>query len=233
MKIIARDIMTSPVVSVPPEMRTTAIARLLADRHISAVAVTDPHGHLVGVVSEADLLRQVSGVEDERPGFLSRLFGDRNAMAEAWAKAHGSSAADVMTRDPATVAPDAGLGDVVRRLESAHVRRLFVTDADDRLMGVVSRADLLRMVVPAHADQAAAGDDAGLAAALRKELRRHPWAETEMLSTDIRDGVVTFSGFVAGPGIRRALVAAARNVPGVRDVRDEMTEMPVMPFMAG
>jgi CBS domain-containing protein len=230
MKIIARDVMTSPVVSVPPEMRTTAVARMLADRHISAVAVTDPSGRLLGVVSEADLLRQVAGVTEEKPGFLSRLFGDRDSMAAAWAKAHGSTAADVMTPDPACVRPDVTLADVVRKLEDSRIRRVFVVDEDGRLIGVVSRADLLRMVVPAHANEVPAESDAGIAAALRTELRRHAWAETEMISTVVSGGVVTFSGFVAGPGIRKALLAAARNIPGVREVRDEMAEMPYVPF---
>ena len=103
----ARDLMTTEVVAVPPSTPATSLARLLADRGISAAPVTDPEGRLLGVVTEADLLRRLAGTEDKPAGWLRRLFRDPDRQAAQYARTHGKEAHDVMTQDVVTVDPDA------------------------------------------------------------------------------------------------------------------------------
>jgi CBS domain-containing protein len=74
--LTARDLMTADVVTVPPETPVLAVARLLAERHISAVPVLDATGNVLGIVTEADLIRRLAGEEDKPKGWLSQLFSD-------------------------------------------------------------------------------------------------------------------------------------------------------------
>jgi CBS domain-containing protein len=92
----ARDLMTPDVVTVPPETPVVAIARLLAERGFSAVPVTGAAGRLLGIVTEADLIRRLAG--EERPaGWFSSLFADPARQAVRYARTHGATAGDVMT----------------------------------------------------------------------------------------------------------------------------------------
>jgi CBS domain-containing protein len=119
----ARDLMTRDVVGVPPETPAAAVARLLAERGISAVPVLDGTGAVLGVVSEADLIRRLSDDEDERPrgGWLAGLFEDPDAAAARYARAHGATAADVMTRPVVAVAEDASAARIARLMEERGV----------------------------------------------------------------------------------------------------------------
>src|SRR5215218_8042668 len=103
----ARDLMTPDVVSVPPETPVPAVARLLAERGISAVPVLDQAGALKGIVAGADLVRRLAGEEDRPRGWLAALFADPGAEAERYARTHGATAADVMTERVVTVGEDA------------------------------------------------------------------------------------------------------------------------------
>ena len=95
--LFARDLMTREVVTVRPDLPVTALARLLAERGISSVPVTRASGELLGIVTEADLLRRLASQEDKPTGWFGRLFGDVNAQAERYARTHGLLAQDLMT----------------------------------------------------------------------------------------------------------------------------------------
>ena len=86
-QLTARDLMTPDVVTVPPETPVIAVARLLAERGISAVPVLDQAGMVVGVVTEADLIRRLAGEEDRPQGWLRSLFADPGEQAAGWAAA--------------------------------------------------------------------------------------------------------------------------------------------------
>jgi CBS domain-containing protein len=102
----ARDLLTTEVAKVPPETPVAAIARMFADRGISAVAVTDAAETLLGIVTESDLIRRLAD-EDERPsGWLARLFDSPGAQAERYARSHGVNAGEVMTRRVVTAGPE-------------------------------------------------------------------------------------------------------------------------------
>ena len=128
----AKDIMTTPVVSVGPETAIHDIAKLLVDRRISAVPVIDDGQRLVGIVSEGDLMfRPEIGSEHHRSWWLG-WFSSMESLATEYAKTYGLKARDVMTQTPQTVGEEASLTEVARVLESFHIKRVPVV-RDGRL----------------------------------------------------------------------------------------------------
>jgi len=223
--LTARDLMTTEVLTVPPETPVVAVARMLADRGISAVPVLDKAGAVLGVVTEADLIRRLAGEVDEKPGFLSRMFGDTGEQAERYARTHGATAADIMTRDVVGVPPETPVARLAHLLEDRHIRRVFVME-DGRLRGLVSRADLLRAIV-ATPPTAANANDARIRADVVAAMRREPWADYVHTSVEVKDGVVELYGYVRTDQVRRGLVVLAGEVPGVKSVADHTEPLPV------
>jgi CBS-domain-containing membrane protein len=122
----ARDVMTAPVVTVPPETSVSEIARLLIERRISAVPVVDRSGKILGIVSEGDLLRRAeTRTERRRPRWLEMLL-DSSIRAADFAKAHGATAGDVMTREVIAVSPETDLAEIADVLERSRIKRVPV-----------------------------------------------------------------------------------------------------------
>ncbi|HEX5825943.1 MAG TPA: CBS domain-containing protein, partial [Candidatus Limnocylindrales bacterium] len=138
--------MTRTVVSIRPETPVREVARLLDEHRISGVPVVDDHGSLVGVVSEADFLRDVAlGAEPRRRSALARLFGRGEDAAHA--PAHGAAtAADLMTSSVISVPPDEPVSEAAALMTRSRINRLPVVE-DGRLVGIVTRADLVRAYV--------------------------------------------------------------------------------------
>lgn len=222
--LIARDLMTRDVVSIPPTMPVASVARLLAERGISALPVVSSDGRMIGIVTELDLIRRLAGAEDRRPGWLHRLVGSRDRDAERYAQVHGMLAEDVMTRDVLSVEEDTSAEHIAHLMEERGIRRVPVL-RDGQLVGIVSRADLLQalMVPPASLGTDAAGDER-IRAALWREIREQPWADTFYTYVNVRDGVVDFQGFARSDALRRGLRAMAHRIEGVRRVDDNMAD---------
>jgi CBS domain-containing protein len=224
----ARDLMTPDVVTVPPETPVLAMARLLADRGISAVPVVDAEGKVVGIVTEADLIRRLAGEADKTGGFFASLFGNQERDAERYARTHGVMARDVMTSDVVAVDPDTLAADVAHMMEDKGIRRVLVTQ-DGRLKGLVSRADLLRALVAPPPEPGEFSDDR-LRRAVTAAMKKEPWADTFYTMVDVKDGVVEFHGFSRSAAVQRGLRVLAENVPGVKGVTDNTQPMPAYLF---
>lgn len=93
----AKDLMSTNLVAVPPDMPVAAVAELLAARGISAVPVIDAEGKPLGIVTEGDLIRRLAGEEDRPASWLASIFADPARQAERYARTHGVTAQDVMT----------------------------------------------------------------------------------------------------------------------------------------
>ncbi len=215
------DIMTRNVIAVPPDTPALAVARLLADRGISAVPVTDSWNMLLGIVSEADLIHRLAVSDVPSGGLLHALFYDRDRAAQEYARAHGATAADVMTHeaDLITGTEDTTAEHAAQLIEQHKVRRLPVL-RDGLLVGIVSRADLLRaLLVPAPA-----ADDKDLHDRVAAEIARLPWADAPYVFFDVKDAVVTLYGFCHSAAVRDGLHALAQHTPGVRAVVDRITD---------
>jgi CBS domain-containing protein len=217
----AKDVMTTKVVAVTPDMPVNAIAALLLERHISAVPVIDEDRRLLGIVSEGDLMRR--GETARRRSWWLATFGQAEDLAREFTKTHGQRAKDVMTRDVVTVTEETPLADIAALLEQKGVKRVPVV-RDGRLVGIVSRADLLRGLAARGLKPMtpAAQGDAAIRAQLLEILGREPWADTHLLSVVVEDGVVHLWGLVRSEGERRAMVVAAETIPGVRGVADHL-----------
>jgi CBS domain-containing protein len=215
----AKDIMTTPVISVAPETGVSDVARLLLERHISAVPVIDTDGRLVGMVSEGDLLRRAEDGSHRHGSWWLRLFSGSGENAADYVKTHGRSAADVMTRDVVTVAKDTSAGDVAHLLETKRIKRVPVL-RDGKVVGIVSRADLLRgLAARRDAPTATASiEDETIRKQILEEIEAGDWAPTYGVSVIVVEGIVQIWGFVDSQEQREALRVASVNVPGVKGV---------------
>jgi CBS domain-containing protein len=131
--------MTTEVVSARETTSYKELVGLLATRRVSALPVVDDRGHVLGVVSEADLL--LKREQPSRP-LVQVLSAPRRRRERA--KAQATAAAELMSRPAVTIDPEATLAAAARRLHAARVKRLPVVDAGGRLVGIVSRVDLLK-----------------------------------------------------------------------------------------
>jgi CBS domain-containing protein len=223
--------MTPDVITVPPETPVLAIARLLADRGISAVPVVDAQGQAVGVVTDADLIRRLAGEVDKPAGWFAGLFSNQERDAERYARTHGVTARDVMTSDLVAVDPDTLASAVAHLMEDRGIRRVLVTQ-EGRLKGIVSRADLLRALVAPPPEQGELSDDR-IRRAVLAAMKKEPWADTFYTMVEVTDGVVEFHGFSRSAAVQRGLRVLAENVPGVKSVVDNTQPMPAYLFASG
>ncbi|MFH5926751.1 CBS domain-containing protein [Roseomonas xinghualingensis] len=220
----ARDLMTEMVLTVPPGMPVSSLARMLSERGISSVPVTDASGHLLGIVTEADLLRRLAGAMDPSLSWLRSLIRNESQQAEQYARTHGVEARDVMTTKVVTVDPEATAERCAQLMEQHRIKRLPVL-RDGQLVGIISRADLLAEVLerpPEKIGTEAQDRDARIRAALRTEMRDQPWTRSLYTFADVRDGVVTLSGYVRSDEVRRGLRVLAGRIAGVERVEDQM-----------
>lgn len=217
-----KELMTPDPVVVPPDMKVQALVRLLADRHLSGVFVVDAAGAPLGVVTEADLVRRLAPQDEEGLGWLARLAVDADRAARRYARVHGRCARDVMSPTLVSVHEDAPAGEAAQLMRDRRIRRVAVL-RDGRLVGVVSRADLLKAVVAQPDRLGTESDDAQIRRTIVAEMRRQPWADTELTAVTVSGGVVTFEGYCRSDKVRRALRVLAERVDGVRRVEDRLT----------
>jgi CBS-domain-containing membrane protein len=139
-----RDVMTTDVVTAGRDQSLKEIARLMYDQRVSGLPIVDQDGRLVGIVSEADLLRSEAMGPRTEPGSLFLEWLLHPTRLEEWERqSRGVQAGDIMVTDVATVGPDTTLGEATRILLRHKVKRLPVVDEDNRVVGIISRQDLL------------------------------------------------------------------------------------------
>ena len=222
----ARDVMTKQVVTVSPDTEVSDIVRLLLEKHVSALPVVDSEGNVLGLVSEGDLIRRSeAGTERHRSWWLNFMVGPSD-LAKEYTKTHGVHARDIMTRPAVTAAADTPLGDIAELLERRRIKRVVIIE-DDKLVGIVSRADLLRAMVAAKKQLTApADDDRSIREALLHQLDEEPWVQNvHCLNVVVNNGVVHLWGLVESNEQKQALRVAAENVPGVRAVDEHFGQV--------
>jgi CBS domain-containing protein len=215
----ARDVMVRAVVTTSPDTTVEGLARLMINLRISGVPVMDRDGRLVGIVTEGDLLRRVeTGTEPQRSHW-SETFSSNSQLAAEYVKSHAKRVADIMTREVFSVEELATLGEIADLLETKHIKRLPVVH-DGKIVGIVSRADLLKVIASGGTKTAHEEQDRGIRAQLLAELREQKWADASEDRVVVTDGVVHLWGIVRSEDERRALRIAAENTPGVRGIED-------------
>ena len=221
----AQEIMTMQVITIRSDsLLQDAIAAIAAmlEHGVSGLPVVDAHGRPVGMLSESDLLRRTElDTERKRPRWLAFLMGP-GKLADEYTHSHGRSVADVMTDKLYSVAPGTPLQEVVRLMERHRIKRVPVLE-DGRLVGIISRANLLRaLALAAPALPAGIRSDQEIRERLARELASTEWAPRYMIDHVVKDGVVHLYGTILDEREREALCVAARNTPGVKSVHDHL-----------
>ncbi len=220
----ARDIMSTKVVTVSPSTSVRVIAGLMVEKHVSGLPVLNDNGTLVGMVSEGDLLRRPEiGTQKHRRRWVS-FFSGVDSQAREFTKSHALRAGDVMTKQVIHVSEETPLGDVVGLMEKHNIKRLPVL-SDGKLVGIVSRADLLRALAARQADPMPppAESDATIRAAMNDVLKNEEWAMSAMVNVIVSEGVVHLWGVIDSDDQRQALRVAAENIPGVTAIEEHLS----------
>ncbi|WP_431857956.1 CBS domain-containing protein [Azospirillum sp.] len=218
----AMDLMTPQVITVGPDTTVADAARTMLENRISGMPVVNAAGQVVGIISEGDLLRRVElGTERQRSWWLGIVSGG-TVPAEDFIKSHARKVADVMTAHVVSVDEGATPGEVVRLMETRRIKRVPVV-RDGTLVGIISRANLLRALASVAPEAApASADDRALrdrVAASVKDLAWDPRAHDAIV---VRNGVVHLWGFVSTESQRDAVRVAAEGIPGVKGVENNI-----------
>jgi CBS domain-containing protein len=221
----AQDVMTTKVVTVARDTPVTEIAKLLLERQISAVPVVSDDGQLLGIVSEGDLTHGL-GQEGAKRSWWLDLLASPPTRAEAYLKGHGRLAWDVMTREVISVTPDTPLPEIARLLEAHRIKRVPVL-REGKLVGIVSRADLLRGFA-LHPSSGVNADDRALRERLTVEFQRSGVTSHPYVNIVVRDGAVHLWGIVPVRQEAEALRRVAERVPGVASVESHLAVHPRM-----
>jgi len=205
------NVMTHDVITVPEHAMYHEIADLMNHRRISAVPVVDAFHRVVGVVSEADLLHKVEYAGEDR---IRRFFDSRRGRAGR-AKAHGETARELMTSPAVTTMPDTPLAAAVRLMDQEHVKRLPVVNQVGRVVGILSRSDVLRTFQRSDSD---------IRSDVRNDvLRRWLQADPDRVTLTVERGVVTLTGTMASRSAAATAVRFTEAVAGVVEVVDELS----------
>ena len=227
--MLALDVMTTTIISVKPETPIRDVAKVLADHRISGVPVINAKGSLVGVISEGDLIRRTELDTDERrrSWWLDLFSSDR--QAEDYIKSHARTVQDVMTTDVISVDDETPLSEVAHIMETHRIKRVPVL-RDGRLVGIVSRANLVQALAsaPAQPTPDVAPSDREIRARLMGEFAGQPWAFAGR-NIVVSDGVVHLWGVFRSLEAVRAVRVAAEAIPGVKRVEDHTEPYPAMP----
>jgi predicted transcriptional regulator len=184
----AKDVMTSPVVTVGPDASVMDVARLLLERHISAAPVVDGSGALLGVVSEGDLMRRQEAGTERRPSWWLTLQ------------------------------------DIATLLEKHRIKRVPVMRAG-KVVGIVSRANLLQALVAQSRPPAPQADDRALREAVMEALQA-TGARTLYVNVVVSEGVVHLWGMAHSEEEKNAMCVAAESVTGTKQVCERITLLP-------
>jgi len=220
----AQDVMTTVVATIPAGATVQEAAKLMLERRISALPVMDRKDRVVGIVSEGDLVRRTElGTDAARSWWLQAFAED---SARDYLKTHGASVSDVMTSPAVSVRRTTPLKDVARLLEKRRIKRVPVLEAG-RLVGIVSRADLVRRLAMAPARPA--GRTASDRALRRRLLKEMQQAGLDLLYVNltVERGIVHLWGGVRSDVEQKALRVAAKAVKGVRKVEDHSSVIPL------
>lgn len=217
----AADVMSQPVIAIGPDAPLAQAVRLMLERGFSGLPVLDAGSRLVGILTEGDLMRRIEiGTGGETAGWLASLFTPAR-LAAGYVRTHGRRVAELMSREVRCVTEDTPLAEVVTLMEHYRIRRLPVVRGE-KVVGIVSRADLMRAVGDELGAPAATVDDATIREKILGELAQEPWAPAGSIGVAVVEGTVELDGSVLDTRERDAIGVLAENVPGVKRVENRI-----------
>jgi len=202
----ARELMSTPVVTVSPETSLKDVAEKMAAHNVSGVPVVDQFGHLVGIVSESDVVMKLAYQETRRGlvGLLDALAHSVGAVK----KLEAHTAANLMTPRVISAGPDASFRELLHLMTSYDVNRLPIVESD-RVIGIVTRADILRTL---------ARPDAAVTEDARWRLLHDLWIDPRSVTITTQQGIVTVAGEVGTRSEAELVKHWIAHMEGVVDV---------------
>lgn len=220
-----KDIMQTNVATIGPNDTVSTAAKIMAARRVSGLPVTDGAGAVVGIVTEGDFLRRTElGRSLSRSWWLDLISA--GATAGDVVQSHAKFVKDAMSKDVHVIAPDASLASAAKALESGGVKRLPVV-ADGHLVGVVSRADLVRAFASlAPTTPEAAPSDPELRQAVLQAIANEPGLSSVQVTVLARNGEIELWGLADSQIEIDAARVIAEQTPGVKSVKAQITRFP-------
>jgi CBS domain-containing protein len=206
--MLVQDFMTSRPICVSANTSIKHAIQLMLDHKVSGLPVIGDEGQVVGVLTEGDLLsRSVFILGPQSPP-----KDPDNTFFETYVRTHGTTVGDSMTKDVISVSPQQSLADVAALARQHGIKR-FPVLTSGRLVGIISRSDIIRAVT-ANRDAVAKGD-AALRLAVLTRLQSELGLEADRLSLEVRNSIVEISGPAPSLAQRRAMQVVAESVAGV------------------
>ena len=205
------DVMTTEVWTVRSETPLKQAAEFLTQRHISGLPVIDAERHVVGVLSEGDILIKERGAAENK-SLLERWFDI--TPSEVVSKLEARTAGEAMTAPAITIGPRRPVSEAANTMIDEGVNRLPVVDGNGKLIGIVTRADLVRAFVRS---------DVEIAREIRDDvLRRTLWMADEAIEVVVERGEVRLSGEVETKSDAELIPRFVQRVPGVVSVLSKL-----------
>jgi len=218
--MLAKDVMTTKIVKVSPNNSVRQACKIMLDNHVSGIPVVDDDGHLLGIISEGDLIRRTElGGGAFAP---TETAMPAEARADAYVKRSSWKVGDTMSRDPVTIDEETSLTRVAQLMQEHGIKRVPVMRAGE-LIGIVGRADLLQAILAAKQDETAAGDE-GIQRSIATRLGENTGLEGLDVKVTVADGTVHLWGNVETAECRRAARVVAESVRGVRGVVEHFSQ---------
>jgi len=143
LEMLVRDVMTSQVISISKYESVVHVANILADKNISGLPVVDKENKVIGIITQADILSMVGvGRDHTFKDLLKYMLGEPLHERRV-----GDHVGDIMTAPALTIRPEASVADAVRIMDEKRIRRLTVVNSANELIGIVTRADILKAVI--------------------------------------------------------------------------------------
>lgn len=212
----------SVVTAAPSTSLRDAITKLLANG-ISGLPVVDEQRHLVGILTEGDLLRRRETQTETRLSRLLAFLKSSGSQAEEFVRENSQRVRDLMTDKVVTIGEEASLDEAVALMEKHDIKRVPVC-RDGVLVGIISRSDFIRELARRLSDSTdGTRPDQEIQDELDAILSEQTWFNPQDVRTSVKDQVVSLDGVVIDVRTRLALWVAAENIQGVRRVEDRLT----------
>jgi CBS domain-containing protein len=223
----AADVMVANVISVTPDVLVQDVAYILLSNRISAVPVIDDDGRLLGIVSEGDLMRRAEAGTGRHRSWWLAMLTRTEVLAADYVREHARKITDVMTRNVVTATPDTPLQDIATLLEKNGIKRVPIVEGG-KVVGIVSRANLLQALASARKQADVDADDSAIRESIVNRLKAESWTTPSLMNVIVRDGTAELWGIVSSQAEKRAVRVAAEATPGVRAVNDNLIVQPAV-----
>jgi CBS domain-containing protein len=222
----AADVMGVNVITAKPDWSVQQVAMVMLEKGISALPVVDKDGDLVGIVSEGDLMRRADCGTGHRHSWWLRMLMGSDGLAREYVREHGRKVADVMTSPVITASPSTSLGEIADLLEKNRIKRIPIV-SDNKLVGVVSRANVVQAVASCLRDTPATNrSDADLRGIILTRFKAEPWGQSSLINVTVNQGTADLWGIVDSAAQKKAFRVSAEVTPGVRTVNDNLIVRP-------